>query len=671
MAVMQMDRICVCALKKDRKRLMEFLQRQGKVELAKVEPDEDFSSLDTRASIAAFEKGAATAADALGILEKHCPAPSSMFAFLNGRSVWTSEESDAFSRRWNEKMAGAERIRALDREIMESKAEIAKIEAAEEALTPWLALSVPVAFQGTARTSAWIGSVQGEFGEGALLERMARAVPALGPVAIEIIRSSKEMTSFLVLALKRDARGVEEALGALGFARPSSPSSRVPAEALARLKEKKGQAQARIDASAAEIKCAEPLRAELKMLEDYLRMRAEKYRELVKLGQTRHATVLMGYVAREDAAALQKKLRERFDCSVELSPADDDENAPVRLKNRPYAAATETVLENYNLPSRDEIDPSPVMSVFYYLMFGMMLSDAGYGLILALACGILPLVYPNMEEFWRRNLRMYFWCGVSTVFWGVMFSSYFGDAITVISSTFFGRAVTIPALWFLPLEKPMTLLMFCLGIGVVHLVTGYVMKARNLAAHKQYPDILYDCVFPVGFLAGFLVILMGSTMFYDMAGFQLALPGWLSQACLLFSLACILGVILTGGRESRNWGKRILKGLYAAYNVVAGWLSDILSYSRLLALGLATGVIASVFNSLGTMVGRGILGAVIFIVVFLIGQALNMGINVLGAYVHSNRLAYVEFFGKFYDGSGRKFRPFGVHTKYYKIEEET
>jgi V/A-type H+-transporting ATPase subunit I len=132
-----------------------------------------------------------------------------------------------------------------------------------------------------------------------------------------------------------------------------------------------------------------------------------------------------------------------------------------------------------------------------------------------------------------------------------------------------------------------------------------------------------------------------------------------------------VGIILTGGRESKSWVKRILKGLYAAYNVAAGWLGDILSYSRLLALGLATGVIASVFNSLGSLGGKSVLGAVVFILVFIVGQAMNMGINLLGAYVHSNRLEYVEFFGKFYEGGGRKFQPFGVHTKYYKIEEET
>lgn len=671
MAVMQIDRICICALKKDRKPLLEFLQRQGSVEVSPAGPDELFSSMDTAVSCALFEKNAETAVRAQEVLNRYCPGPSSPLGFLKGREELSVEQSRAFAARLNERMSAAERLLALDRDIAQAQADLGKAEAAEEALTPWLNLPVPQTFRGTPRLSAWVGSVQGEHTAAGLLENMGAAVPALGPVHVETVRSAKEMTSFYVLALKRDAKGVEAALGALGFERPSSPSSQIPAEALKRLRAQEDEARARVAAAMEEIKGYEPLREEMKLLEDYLRMRAEKYAVLQRLGQSRHALVLKGYVAGEDAPDLEKRLRGRFDCAVELAPAAGDENAPVKLKNRPYAAALETVLENYNLPAATEIDPSPVMSFFYYLMFGLMLSDAGYGLILAAVCGLLPFFYPNMEENWRRNLRMFFWCGVSTVFWGVLFSSYFGDAVNVISKTFFGREVSIPPLWFLPLERPMRLLMFSLGLGIVHLTTGYGMKARNFIAQKQYVDILYDCVYPVGFLAGLLAVLMGSAMFRDMAGFQLALSGPVSQGCLLFSGVCLLGIILTGGRESKSWGKRILKGLYAAYNIIAGWLSDILSYSRLLALGLATGVIASVFNSLGTMAGGSVLGAVVFIVVFLIGQTLNMGINVLGAYVHSNRLEYVEFLGKFYEGTGRKFNPFGVHTKHYKIKEET
>ena len=109
--------------------------------------------------------------------------------------------------------------------------------------------------------------------------------------------------------------------------------------------------------------------------------------------------------------------------------------------------------------------------------------------------------------------------------------------------------------------------------------------------------------------------------------------------------------------------------LYGVYGVTS-YLSDILSYSRLLALGLATSVISTVFNKMGSMLGGNIFGAIVFILVFLIGHSLNLAINALGAYVHTNRLQFVEFFGKFYEGGGRKFEPFAIHTKYYKVKED-
>ena len=143
-----------------------------------------------------------------------------------------------------------------------------------------------------------------------------------------------------------------------------------------------------------------------------------------------------------------------------------------------------------------------------------------------------------------------------------------------------------------------------------------------------------------------------------------------SEGSSIVSAAAAVGIVLTAGRESRNWFKRIAKGLYGLYNV-SGYLSDILSYSRLLALGLATGVIATVINQMGAMGGNSITGIILFVLVFLVGHAINLGINLLGAYVHTNRLSFVEFFGKFYGGGGSEFTPLGVHTKYYKLKEET
>ena len=194
------------------------------------------------------------------------------------------------------------------------------------------------------------------------------------------------------------------------------------------------------------------------------------------------------------------------------------------------------------------------------------------------------------------------------------------------------------------------------------------MQLYQLCKRKKFADALYDVGFWYMLVGGLIIVLVGSSMFQDMMGLSLAIPSIVSNIALVLAGIGAVGIIATSGRESKGV-KRLLKGLYGLYGV-SSWLSDILSYSRLLALGLATGVIAQVFNMLGTMAGGGPVGVVLFILVFVIGHVLNLLINLLGAYVHTNRLQYVEFFGKFYEGGGRAFEPFAAKTKYFKIMEE-
>ena len=213
------------------------------------------------------------------------------------------------------------------------------------------------------------------------------------------------------------------------------------------------------------------------------------------------------------------------------------------------------------------------------------------------------------------------------------------------------------------------MLLFSFAVGIVHLFTGLGIKLYMLLKAKQFKDALYDVVFWYMLVGGLIVLALSTQQFADIMSIPFVLPSMAGTVCAVIAGIGAVGIILTGGRESRNWFKRILKGLYSLYNV-SGYLSDILSYSRLLALGLATGVIASVVNQMGSMGGNSVFGVILFVLVFLAGQAINFGIEVLGAYVHTNRLQYVEFFGKFYEGGRRKFEPFTVHTKYFKFKED-
>ena len=342
---------------------------------------------------------------------------------------------------------------------------------------------------------------------------------------------------------------------------------------------------------------------------------------------------------------------------------------PVLLENNAFARPCEGVLETFSLPGKGEVDPTFVMSLFYYVLFGLMLSDLAYGLIMVIACGFLLLRFKNMERGLRETLKMFLFCGISTSFWGAMFGSFFGDTVSVVSSTFFGTELSFDPIWFEPAKEPMKMLSFSFAIGIVHLFTGLFMKLYQCIKNKQYRDAVYDVVFWYLLVGGGIVYLLSLDMIKNMMSLTFTIPKTAANIAAIAAIIGAVGIIFTGGRESKNPFKRFAKGLYSLYNVT-GYLSDILSYSRLLALGLATGVIAQVFNRMGSMFGSGVIGFILFMIVFLIGHTMNIGINLLGAYVHTNRLQFVEFFGKFYEGGGEKYRPFSADTKYFKIRED-
>lgn len=269
-----------------------------------------------------------------------------------------------------------------------------------------------------------------------------------------------------------------------------------------------------------------------------------------------------------------------------------------------------------------------------------------------------------------KSLRLFMYCGLSTLFWGVMFGGYFGDVINVVSRTFFGKEVTIAPVWFAPLNEPMRLLIYSMLFGLIHLFAGLGAKGYMCIRDKRYLDFFCDVVLWFMMLIGLLIMLLPSELFVSISQMNIVFPPIVNTLGKVLAIAGAVGILLMSGRANKNPALRIALGAYDLYNIT-GWLSDILSYSRLLALGLATGVIASVVNQMGSMAGGGIFGAILFIIVFIIGHTFNLAINLLGAYVHTCRLQYVEFFGKFFEGGGIPFTPFKANTKYVDIKEET
>lgn len=666
MAVLAMKKISICALKKDRKAILEMLQRKGVLEISDTTTKHRiFYKEDTGQKTEQIHSYIQTTQNALEILNQYSPEKKPLLAVLDGRKEVKVEQYDSFSNKKKQVLEVATRIVELSKKIVEQKSQQQKIEVQAFALTPWEELDVPLTETGTKTTNLYIGTMPGVWDE----EKMDKLLQPYAPVDVHIISTQEEFTCLTVLLTKKKVETAFELLRSNGFARPAVSCELAPRVQLQKYDCEKEELNQLMQKEIKEIKELVTNREDLLFLIDYERMRAEKYQQIYHLLQSRHTFILTGYLAAIDAEMLKQWMETHYVVAVDVAEPEIQEDVPVILRNNGFASPVESVTVGFAAPAKGEMDPTFVMSLFYYLLFGIMFSDAGYGIVLVIVCGILLARFKHMEEGTHNFVKMFFFCGIATTLWGLIFGSFFGDSVAVIAKNFFNSDLILKPIWFSPNDNPMKMLVFAMVLGLVHLMTGLVMKFVNCIKNKQYADAIYDSVFWIVLVVSCVFLLMSVSTFVEIIGVpEQQLSPEAGKVAAVVAILAAIGILFTSGRESKNWFKRLLKGLYGVYGIT-GYLSDVLSYSRLLALGLATGVIGSVVNSMGVMSENIVVRAIMFVVIFLIGHTLNFLINILGAYVHTNRLQYVEFFGKFYNGGGRMFQPFSTKTKYYIIKE--
>ena len=674
MAVVEMQKISISAHRSNRKAILETLQKLEVIQVVEADLDETgLRHKNTADARATFEKNADLADQALAILDKYVPEKQGMLSGLAGKELIDDASFDKVVESQQDCMAVARKIVRNEKEISECSGNILKNENQKESLVPWMNLDVPMSFTGTDKTAAFIGSVQGVCDEAQVYALIKEKTEGIEELSVTVLSSESDMTNIFVLCLKEAREKVESALRSLGFAKPPQAVLGVPKKVAEDLDRDTENQKTEIERLKKGIEEYAGSRENLRVVSDYYRTRAEKYRLLGTIPQTRKAFFIEGWVPKESAEAVAKLLTEKYGAVVDYEEKKEGEIEPTLLRNNKFSRNYEPVLASYGLPQHGKVDPTTIMSFFYMFFFGMMLSDAGYGLLMVIGCGIALLKFPRMAQGMKKMITMFFWCGVSTVFWGIMFGGFFGDVIDVVAKTFFGYTgdKIVKPLWFDPLTSPMRLLIWCMLFGIIHLFFGLGIKGYQYLKDGDIVGFVSDIIAWYAFLIGLILMLLPTDLFANIAQMQFNFPPFVAPLAKGLAIGGMVVILLMSGRANKNWGLRIALGAYVIYGVT-GWLSDALSYSRLLALGLATGVIASVINTMAAMVGegKGIIGLIIFFIIFIIGSVLNFAINLLGAYVHTNRLQYVEFFGKFYDGGGEPFEPFETKTKYIEFNKE-
>lgn len=651
-----MQRIAVVGLDQEKEFIMSQLMDFGAVELVDQKAkltEEDWGYMvtldESYGKDADLDAKILKAETSLRFLEKYDSAKGPLF---KTRRRVDSEQLSQINVQKEETETTIEEILRLEDTLRETKEKINKLSQDEIFLEPWKNYNLPLELQKTSKALFCTGAVPISWDMSVLMKETEE----IGGVVMKVISTDRDLNYIAFVSLISKEEQVMAVLKKKGFSTISFKGFKgTVGENLARISEEKSALETEVKAIEEKAANLAHLRHCIEEYSDIITIEADKEKIKTKLLKTKKSFYLEGWIPTR-LIPKAKELLEGMSCCYGFEEPKEEDEVPVLLDNKDFFVPFESITEMYSLPAYRGFDPTSIYALFYAVFFGMMLSDAGYGIIMALGCFVVLRKF-NLEGGTYKMIKLFFYCGISTIIWGALFGGWFGDFVQVFARTILGKEVTIAPLWFNPLDDPMKLLIFSLALGIIHLFIGMGIKAYTQIKDGHWFDALCDVGFWYFTIIG-LISWLGGGMISD------ALPTigkWLA-------IIGAAGLLLTGGRHNKGFGK-ITGGLGNIYNVT-GYMSDILSYARLLALGLATGVIAQVVNTMGSLFGGGIFGLIALLVIFVFGHTLNIAINALGAFIHASRLQYVEFFGKFYEDGGEPFNPFRKKTKYIRIDQE-
>lgn len=647
--ILKMQKLTLIGFLADKESILRDLMKKKCVQINGPENIQDYESI---AQLAV--PGVAQTYELEQELTKFTSAIRAVAPYEEKGSAFSKKEISDFSSMldkeiYSEAASLRDEINSIVKQIAEQKNIISRSQLQITSLEPWTDLDLDLSVTQTKSTALLYLTTAADVNLEEFEAKLQEATPLC---YVHKVSSSSELSCLLLIYHKDAQDAVMNVVKGFNTNRPDFASLKGnAAENISSLKNKIETCSKEAQRLTEQLKVAATSSKLLKKGFDMVTLQIDDQKVRENIFQTQSVFALTGWLTENDMDKV-KKILDKYPCYYTMVQPEEGDDPPIKLKNNKFVEPYEMITEMYSLPTPDGIDPTPVLTPFFILFFGMMLADAGYGLILFLLCFIgLKKLKPD-EGFLKNAMNIGVACGLSTIFWGVMYGGYFGNLVTQVAESWFGVTVTVPAV-FDPLNDPMSVMLLSLILGAIHLFAGMGVKIYMLAKRGHLLDGLMD-------IGLWYVLLIGLPM--------LALPVTAGIGKVL-SIIGAVGLILTQGRHEKNIFMKLIKGVMSLYDITS-YLSDVLSYARILALGLAGGVIANVMNIMGTMPGLNIIGVVVFVAIFAIGHAFNLAISGLGAYVHTSRLQYVEFFGKFYEAGGRPFKPFKANTKYTLISDK-
>ncbi len=635
-----MKHLRLLGMESEREALLKAMQDMECVEISSIDGSEEalksgFAKPDDKALMSAQEASRAYRT-ALASLDRFAPEKKGMFRKRQGvsRAAFFSAESEENAR------TAAETINKDTRRLGEIESERTKNEALRATLAPWLTVDAPLGGADGA-LAVFFGTVGLNVTDDAL-KALADSLDRL--LTWQQASSDRSLRYLLVMCHGSVKERALSALRDLGFSTVSfrgmtgtaKENDKALAENLAALEKERQEIEQRIAGLGGK-------REALLEASDRAAIALRREEAKSRLVGTDKVFLLEGWLPADRCAALEKALKP-FTCAIETREPTEDEypQVPVQLKNNKLTRPLNMVTEMYSLPAYGTLDPNPLMAPFFILFYGIMMADMGYGLLMMIASVIISKKYrpkgTSGELFSLLGL-----CGISTFIMGALTGGFFGDFLTqLVAIVSTGTVFALPKL-FDPLDDLTMILIGSMALGMVQIVTGMAISLIEKCKRKKFLDAFFEEI----------------TWWIVFIGIALLALGKGAAVLYVGCALVLLGPIVQG----KGWGK--LTGVFGSlYNHVTGYFGDILSYTRLMALMLAGSVIAQVFNMLAAMPGN----VIAFIIISMLGNAMNFGLNLLGCYVHDLRLQCLEFFNKFYVDGGKPFRPMTLDTEYVDLQ---
>lgn len=635
-----MKHLRLLGMESEREALLKAMQDMECVEISSIDGSEEalksgFAKPDDKALMSAQEASRAYRT-ALASLDRFAPEKKGMFRKRQGvsRAAFFSAESEENAR------TAAETINKDTRRLGEIESERTKNEALRATLAPWLTVDAPLGGADGA-LAVFFGTAGLNVTDDAL---KALADSLDGLLTWQQASSDRSLRYLLVMCHGSVKERALSALRDLGFSTVSfrgmtgtaKENDKALAENLAALEKERQEIEQRIAGLGGK-------REALLEASDRAAIALRREEAKSRLVSTDKVFLLEGWLPADRCAEIEKTLKP-FTCAIETREPTEDEypQVPVQLKNNKLTRPLNMVTEMYSLPAYGTLDPNPLMAPFFILFYGIMMADMGYGLLMMIASVIISKKYrpkgTSGELFSLLGL-----CGISTFIMGALTGGFFGDFLTqLVAIVSPGTVFALPKL-FDPLDDLTMILIGSMALGMVQIVTGMAISLIEKCKRKKFLDAFFEEI----------------TWWIVFIGIALLALGKGAAVLYVGCALVLLGPIVQG----KGWGR--LTGVFGSlYNHVTGYFGDILSYTRLMALMLAGSVIAQVFNMLAAMPGN----VIAFIIISMLGNAMNFGLNLLGCYVHDLRLQCLEFFNKFYVDGGKPFRPMTLDTEYVDLQ---